>query len=152
MDKKIIDLYDAYKQKLVDRRDFLRKLSILAGGAVAAGVLLPFIEKDCAKAAVVSEDDPRLVTGYVNYIGATGEVRAYQSRPKGDAKLPAVVVIHEDRGLNPHIEDVARRLSVEGFLAVAPDALSPLGRTPNKLATTLYHPWPRPPKRRDARM
>jgi len=130
MDQKIIDLYDAYKQKLIDRREFLKKISILAGGAVAVGALLPFIENNYARAAIVSEDDPRLVANYITYPGATGAVRAYLSRPKGDAKLPAVVVIHENRGLNAHIEDVTRRISVEGFLAVAPDALSPHGRTP----------------------
>ena len=81
-------------------------------------------------AEVVAKDDPRLHTEYVEYPGETGEVRAHLARPKGDEKLPGVIVIHENRGLNPHTEDVARRVALEGFLAIAPDALSPLGGTP----------------------
>lgn len=76
------------------------------------------------------KDDPSLATEYIHYPGATGEIRAYAARPKGDAKLPAVIIIHENKGLNAHIEDVARRVALEGFWAVAPDALSPLGGTP----------------------
>ena len=82
-------------------------------------------------AEVVAKDDPRLHTEYVKYPGETGEVSASLARPKGDAKLPAVIVIHENRGLNPHTEDVARRVALEGFLAIAPNALSPLGGTPD---------------------
>ena len=81
-------------------------------------------------AQTVSKDDPRLETGYIKYPGANGEVRAYSARPKGAAKLSGVIVIHENRGLNPHIEDMARRVALEGFLAIAPDALSPVGGTP----------------------
>jgi len=80
---------------------------------------------------VVPQDDARLQTNYVNYSGATGEVKAYWARTKGDAKLPGVLVIHENRGLNAHIEDVTRQVALEGFLAMAPDALSPLGGTPS---------------------
>jgi carboxymethylenebutenolidase len=81
-------------------------------------------------ADIVPKDDPRLETGYIKYPGATGDVRASMARPKGDAKVPGVIVIHENRGLNPHIEDVARRVALKGFLAISPDALSPLGGTP----------------------
>jgi len=130
MDQKIIDLYDEYTHGLIDRRGFLKRLSILAGGTVAANILLPLIENNYANAEIVPEDDPRLYTDYIKYPGATGEVRASLARPKGDAKLPGVVVIHENRGLNAHIEDVNRRVALEGFLAIAPDALSPLGGTP----------------------
>ena len=130
MDQKIIDLYDEYIHKLLDRRAFLKKLSILAGGAVAANALLPLLEHNYAQAEIVPKDDPRLISDHITHPGATGEVRAHFARPKGDAKLPGVVVIHENRGLNPHIEDVTRRVALEGFLAIGPDALSPLGGTP----------------------
>jgi carboxymethylenebutenolidase len=82
-------------------------------------------------AQITAKDDARLVAEFVRYPGETGEVRAYFARPKGDAKLPGVVVIHENRGINAHIEDVTRRFALEGFLAMAPDALSPLGGTPD---------------------
>ena len=130
MDQKIIDLYDEYTRALLDRREFLKKLSILVGGAAAANALLPLLENPYARAEIVPKDDPRLKTGYINYPGATSDVRSHFARPKGDEKLPGVVVIHENRGLNPHIEDVTRRVALEGFLAIGPDALSPLGGTP----------------------
>jgi carboxymethylenebutenolidase len=130
MDQKVIDLYGEYAQALIDRREFLRRLSILAGGIVAANALLPLLENNYAKAEVVPKDDPRLYMEHIKYPGATGEVRAYLARPKGDEKLPGVVVIHENRGLVPHIEDVTRRVALEGFLAIGPDALTPLGGTP----------------------
>jgi carboxymethylenebutenolidase len=91
---------------------------------------LPLLENNYAKAEVVQKDDPRLYLDHIKYPGATGEVGAYLVRPKGDEILPGVVVIHEIRGLNPHIEDVTRRVALEGFLAIAPDALTPLGGTP----------------------
>jgi carboxymethylenebutenolidase len=130
MDQEIIDLYEKYADGSLNRREFLKKLTVLAGGTAAAVTLLPFIENNHARAQVVPEDDPRIHTEYINYPGETGEVRAYLARPKGDAKLPGVIVIHENRGLVPHIKDVNRRVALEGFLAVAPDALSPLGGTP----------------------
>jgi len=130
MDQEIIDLYAKYSYGLLDRREFLRKLAILAGSTAAAIALLPLLENNKAKAQVVPKDDPRLHTEYIKYPGATGDVRAYSARPKGDEKLPGVVVIHENRGLVPHIEDVTRRVALEGFLAIAPDALTPLGGTP----------------------
>jgi carboxymethylenebutenolidase len=130
MDPKIIDLYDKYTHELLDRREFLKHLAILAGGTAAANALLVVLENNDVKAEVVPEDDPRLQTENITYPGATGDVRAYCARPKGDKKLPGVVVIHENRGLNPHIEDVTRRVALEGFLTIGPDALSPVGGTP----------------------
>jgi len=127
MDQKIIDLYDEYIHGLLDRREFLKKLSILAGGTAAANALLPFLENSYAKAEAVPKNDPRLNTDDIKYPGATGDIRASLARPKGDEKLPGVIVIHENRGLVPHIEDVTRRVALEGFLAIAPDALTPLG-------------------------
>jgi carboxymethylenebutenolidase len=130
MDQKIIDLYDEYTHELLDRREFLRRLSVLAGSTAAAIALLPLLENNNAKAEVVPKDDPRVYTEHMKYPGATGEVRAYLVRPKGNEKLPGVVIIHENKGLAPHIEDVTRRVALEGFLAIAPDALTPLGGTP----------------------
>ena len=130
MNPDIRDLYDQYLQKRFGRREFLKKLSVLAGGTLAVNMLLPLVERNHAAAAIVAADDARLYTDNVTYSGAAGEVRAYLARPKGSSKLPGVIVIHENKGLNPHIEDVNRRIALEGFLAIAPDALSPLGGTP----------------------
>ncbi len=130
MDQKFIDLYDDYAHGSLDRREFLKKLAALASGTAAAISLLPLIENKYAQAQVVPEDDSRLHVENIKYPGETGEVLAHFARPKGDAKLPGVIVIHENRGLNPHTEDVARRAAIEGFIAIAPDALSPLGGTP----------------------
>ncbi|MDQ1317347.1 MAG: carboxymethylenebutenolidase [Candidatus Poribacteria bacterium] len=130
MNQKIIDLYDEYIKGLLDRREFIKKLGVLAGSTATAYALLPELENNYAKAEVVPKNDPHLYTEYVKYPGETGEVRAYFARPKGDAKLPGVIVSHENRGLTPHIEDVTRRVALEGFLTIAPDALSPLGGTP----------------------
>jgi carboxymethylenebutenolidase len=130
MDQRIIDLYDEYTHTPLDRRVFLARLAQLTGSAAAAMVLVPLLEANQAHAALVPPEDARLETSHVTYPGATGEVKAYMVRPKGAAKLPAVIVVHENRGLNPHIEDVARRVALEGFVALAPDLLSPLGGTP----------------------
>jgi carboxymethylenebutenolidase len=112
---------------LADRRTFLRQLAGIAGGMAAAYGLLPL---PVASAAIVAADDPRLHTEWVHYPGATGKVRAYLARKKEGKTWPAVIVIHENKGLQPHIQDVTRRMALEGFLAVAPDGLSPLGGTP----------------------
>jgi len=130
MDQKIIDLYDEYTHALLDRREFLRRLSVLVGSTAAAIALLPLLEDNHVRAQIVPKDDPRLSTEYIKYPGATGEVRAYLATPKGDGKLPGVVVIHQNVGLDPHIEDVTRRVALEGFLTIGVDALSPLGGTP----------------------
>ena len=140
MDKKIVDLYDEYNNGLLDRRQFLKRLSMLAGGILAANVLLSILEGRSARADLVSKDDPRLLTEDIKYKGATGDVRGKLARPRGDGKVPGVIVIHENRGLNAHIADVARRVALEGFLALAPDALSPVGGTPedeNKAVTLI---------------
>ena len=114
----------------IDRRDFLRKLAVLLGSAAAADRIFNLLENKGVSAEMIPADDARLTAGMINYTGATGEVSAYFSRPKGTGKLPGVVVIHENRGLNAHIKDVTRRVALEGFLALAPDALSPKGGTP----------------------
>ncbi len=140
MDKKVLDLYDKYSHGLLDRREFLKKLSIIAGGIMAANTLLTVLESSSARADLVSKDDPRLFTEDIKYKGATGDIRASLARPKGNAKVPGVIVIHENRGLTAHIADVTRRVALDGFLALAPDALSPLGGTPtdeSKAATLI---------------
>jgi len=124
------DLYERYARGAMDRREFLEKLAAVAGGAAAAAALPPVLEGAPAASEVVPKDDPRLETGYVKYAVEGGEMRAYSARPKGTEKLSGVVVIHENRGLNPHTEDIARRVALEGYRAVAPDALSLLGGTP----------------------
>lgn len=130
MDKNILDLYDEYSKGSLGRREFFKKLAALAGGTAAALTLLPILEANHAEAQVVAEDDPRLQVEDIKYPAETGEMLAHYARPKGEDKLPGVVVIHENRGLNPHTKDVARRVALEGFLAIAPDACSPLGGTP----------------------
>jgi carboxymethylenebutenolidase len=117
----------------IDRRDFLKKMGELAGGTAAVAVLLPTAGGAAGEAQVIPKDDARLVTEYVKYPVEGGEMRAYLARPKEGGKRPAVIVIHENRGLNPHTEDVARRLALEGYIAIAPDALTPLGGTPENV-------------------
>jgi carboxymethylenebutenolidase len=132
MDRRIIKLFDEYTHKPLERRTFLERLAVLTGGSAAAYALLPLLENNYAHAARVDPADPRLATSTIGYPGATGEVLAYLAIPKaGPPKRAGVIVIHENRGLNPHIRDVARRVAVEGFTALAPDALSPVGGTPS---------------------
>lgn len=116
--------------ELLDRRKFLERLGLAAGGAAAVLALPSFPGSNTVRAEIVPKEDPRLVTEYIKYPGLTGDIRTYLARPKEAAKFPAVLVIHENRGLVPHIEDVTRRLALEGFLALAPDGLTPLGGTP----------------------
>ena len=130
MSLEIKDLYGKYAGGGMDRREFLSKLAAIAGGTAAAAALLPALEGGGTGGQIVPKDDARLETGYVEYPCQTGKMRAYSARPKGAEKLAGVIVIHENRGLVPHIEDIARRVALEGFHAVAPDALSPFGGTP----------------------
>lgn len=128
MDQRIINLYDEYTHKPLSRQEFLRRLSLLAGGTAAALSLLPMLEVNYAHAAVTGDDD--LFTERISYPGVNGEMQAYVARPRAEKKYPAVIVIHENRGLNAHIEDVTRRAAHAGYLAIAPNALAPLGGTP----------------------
>lgn len=130
MTQAIIDLYDEYTHAPLDRRVFLARLARLTGGMAAAMAVLPSLESGRALAAIVPPDDSRLESGRTTYPGRGADVAAFMARPRKSGKTPAVIVIHENRGLNAHIEDVARRAAVEGFLALAPDLLSPLGGTP----------------------
>ena len=131
MDQRIINLFDEYTHKPLTREEFIRKLALLTGSTAAALAVLPLLEVNYAHAATVPQQDDRLLTEYITYPGeGTDVMRAYIARPKAEGKYAAVMVVHENRGLNPHIEDVTRRAALEGFLAIAPDALSPLGGTP----------------------
>jgi carboxymethylenebutenolidase len=128
MDQRIINLFDEYTHKPLSRQAFLKKLVQLTGSTAAALSVLPLLEVNYAHAQTI--EDGQLFTELVTYSGVEGEMNAYVARPKKKKKYPVVMVIHENRGLNPHIEDVTRRLAFEGFLAIAPDALSAQGGTP----------------------
>ena len=130
MDQSIINLYDRFTHGALSRRDFLDRLAELAGSAAAAAALLPLLQNDYARAATIPADYARLATERVSYDSPKGKIDGYLARPKSKGKRPAVLVIHENRGLNPHLEDVARRLALEGFLAYAVDLLSLVGGTP----------------------
>lgn len=130
MDQRIINLFDEFTHKPLGREEFMTRLKAITGSTAAAMAILPLLEVNYAKAATIPDQDDRITTDRINYDGDGTTMKGYVARPKGDAKLPAVVVIHENRGLNPHIEDVARRVSLAGYIALAPDALSPLGGTP----------------------
>lgn len=129
MDQRIINLFDEYTHKPLNREEFMRRLAKLTGSVAAATAVLPLLELNYAHAATVSPQDDQLLTESVTYPGDDATMKGYLARPKANGKYAAVVVIHENRGLNPHIEDVTRRLAVAGYLALAPDALSPFGGT-----------------------
>jgi carboxymethylenebutenolidase len=128
MDQKIINLYDEYTHSQVSRKDFMRKLAILAGSTALAMTILPMLENNYAAAADFNSDD--IDVENIAYAGVDGEMKAVLAKPKGKKNLGCVLVIHENRGLNPHIIDVTKRVAAEGFLALGVDALSPLGGTP----------------------
>lgn len=132
-DQELLNLYDDFAHGRLSRRDFARKAAAFAVGGVTAEALIERLSPNYALAQQVAPGDARIHTEYVTYESPKGggKIKGLLARPKaGDAKYPAVLVIHENRGLNPYIEDVARRLAVAGFLALAPDALSPLGGYP----------------------
>ena len=129
IDQRVFDLYDEYCHGRIDRRSFLKQASLVAGGLAMAQALMPRY----ANAQTISFTDERIKGTYVTYDspgGNSGKMRGYLVQPKGNGPFPSVVVVHENRGLNPYIEDVARRCAVEGFLALAPDGLFPVGGYP----------------------
>lgn len=128
MDQQIIKLYDEYTHSGISRKDFMRKLAVITGSSAIALTLLPLLENNYASAAEL--DETGLFTEKVSYPGVDGEMKAILAKPKGKKHLGAVVVIHENRGLNPHIIDITKRVAAEGFLAMGVDALSPFGGTP----------------------
>jgi carboxymethylenebutenolidase len=123
----ITELYDSYKEGKIDRRTFLKRLTLAAGSSAAALSFLSVLEN--ANASVLTQDN-ELVTQMIKYPAPKTEMNAFLAHPNKAGKFPAVVVIHENRGLQPHIQDVARRFAQEGFLSLAPDALTPVGGTP----------------------
>jgi len=130
MNKEIQNLYTDFRNGRIDRRAFLKKLAFITGSSAAAMAIFPILEDNELKAATAPQKEPDLVTEFITYPAATGDMKAFLARPKKGKKFPAVIVIHENRGLVPHIQDVTRRMAKEGFLAIAPDALSPVGGTP----------------------
>ncbi|GIL01035.1 MAG: carboxymethylenebutenolidase [Alphaproteobacteria bacterium] len=128
----MIDAYDEYTHLTLDRRGFMDKLTRLTGSAAAAAAVAPLIAASSARAAMVAADDARIAGEEVSFEGASGPVSGYLVKPTAaEGPMPAVIVIHENRGLNEHIRDVARRVALEGFVALAPDFLSPAGGTPD---------------------
>lgn len=129
IDQRVFDLYDEYCHGRMDRREFMTRCAMIAGGVAMAQALLPRY----ALAQTISFTDSRIKANYVTYAspgGNSGQMRGYLVQPAGNGPFPVVLVIHENRGLNPYIEDVARRAAVEGFLALAPDGLFPAGGYP----------------------
>ena len=133
-DPEVLVLFDAYVHGALDRRGFLDKAKKYAVGGMSAAMLLDALSPKFAEAQQVKTDDPRLETSSVEFPSpqGSGTVRGYLVRPAKSAgtKLPAILVVHENRGLNPHIEDIARRLGLDGYMAFAPDALFPVGGYP----------------------
>lgn len=132
-DQELLILFDAYVHGDIDRRGFLDRAAKFAVGGVTAAGLLAALSPDFAIAQVVPQGDARITTERIDYASpnGSGSMKAYVAKPaNATGKLPAVLVVHENRGLNPHIEDITRRLAVEGYLALAPDALTPLGGYP----------------------
>lgn len=131
--QELLNLFDQYVHGIIDRRAFLRNAAKLAVGGASAAALLDALSPRFAEAEQVPRDDKRLHAEYVEYDSSQGygKIRAYLVKSaQARGKLPAVLVVHENRGLNPHIEDICRRLALDGFLALAPDALTPLGGYP----------------------
>jgi len=132
-DPEVLNFFDQYVHGLIDRRGFLERVARFAVGGVTAAMLLDALNPRFAEAQQIAKDDRRLATSHVEYDSpkGTGKVRGYLALPaKRSGRLPGVLVVHENRGLNPYIEDVARRAATEGFLALAPDGLSPVGGYP----------------------
>ena len=130
MDRKIADLYDEYLHTPMGRRNFMHRLTVLTGSVAAATATLSLLESNQAHADQIPENDPRLSISSINIPGPAGDVMAYMARPVGTEKLPAVIVLHANRGLWPHFKDIARRVALNGFIAIAPDMLSRAGGTP----------------------
>ncbi|WNH08093.1 dienelactone hydrolase family protein [Thalassobellus suaedae] len=133
INQEVFDLYDDYAHNKIDRRQFVEKLSLYAVGSITVGSLLSFITPNYVDTLLVQPDDPNLDSNYITYSSPKGggTIKGLLSKPKDSTnKLPGIIVVHENRGLNPYIEDVGRRAALEGFISLAPDALSPLGGYP----------------------
>ncbi|MEL6868003.1 MAG: dienelactone hydrolase family protein, partial [Bacteroidota bacterium] len=133
INQEVFDLYDDYAHNRIDRRKFMEQLSHYAIGGLTVGTLLSYIMPDYQHKIQIPIDDPRLKTSYVNYDSAKGggSIKSQLSMPvEAKEPLPGIVVVHENRGLNPHIADVGRRAALAGFVSLSPDALTPLGGYP----------------------
>ena len=130
LDQSIINLYDEYTHKPLTRKVFLKRLAQLVGSSTGALSILPLLESNYRPFSAADNAD--LFTEYITYAGVNGEMKAYVARPKEEKQYPTVVVIHENRGLTAHIEDVARRAAQAGYLAIAPNALAPIGAVANE--------------------
>lgn len=133
--QEVLKMFDSYVHGWMSRRDFLDGAAKFAVGGVTAAAMLEALKPNYAYAQQIAKDDPRIKVGYVDYesVNGSGKMRGYMARPANASaknKRPGVLVIHENRGLNPYIEDVARRLAADGFVAFAPDALAPVGGYP----------------------
>jgi carboxymethylenebutenolidase len=131
--QEVFDLYDDYAHSRIDRRDFMQKLSTYAVGGITVASLMGFLMPDYKGAIQIRQNDPRLKSEYITYPSpkGAGTIKALLSKPvDAKQKLGGIVVVHENRGLNPHIEDVARRAALAGFISIAPDMLTPLGGYP----------------------
>ena len=128
MDQQIINLYDDYTHTPLTRQEFIRRLILITGSFTAAMSVLPLIEVNAANMKITGDEE--LFTERISYTGVPQNMQAYVARPKEEKKYPAIIIIHENRGLNAHIEDVARRAATAGFLAIAPNALSATGVVP----------------------
>jgi len=129
----VFDLFDQYVHSRINRREFMEQVSRYAVGGVTAAAIYDYLSPNYAEAQQIKADDPRVHSAYITYDSPTGggQIRGLLCRPATDeGKLSGIVVVHENRGLNPHIEDVARRTALAGFIALAPDALTPLGGYP----------------------
>lgn len=131
--QEVFDLYDDYAHNKLDRRQFVERLSLYAVGGLTVASLLSFMSPNYKTTSTVKQEDPRIDSDYITYNSSKGggDIKGLLSKPKNlKTKLPGVIVVHENRGLNPYIEDVGRRTAVENFISLAPDALSPLGGYP----------------------
>ena len=131
--QEVFDLYDAYAHNKIQRRDFVHKLSVYAVGGITVASLMGFLMPNYETTFLVDKNNPDLDSEFITYNSPKGggEIKALLSKPKSaDGKLPGIVVVHENRGLNPYVEDTARRAALAGFITIAPDALSPLGGYP----------------------
>lgn len=129
----VFDLYDDYAHNKIERRQFIKKLGTYAVGGITVSSLLGFIMPNYVDSILIKPNDPRISTEFITYDSPKGggSIRALLSKPtKGKKKFPGIIVVHENRGLNPYIEDVGRRAATEGFITLAPDALTPLGGYP----------------------
>ncbi|MEP1489929.1 MAG: dienelactone hydrolase family protein [Algibacter sp.] len=131
--QEVFELYDDYAHNKIERRQFLKKLSLYAVGGITVSSLLSFIMPNYVDSIIVNQDDKRIRSEFITYKSPKGggEIRGLLSKPKkAKKKLPGIIIVHENRGLNPYIEDVGRRAALEGFITLAPDALTPLGGYP----------------------